>query len=312
MKHHYFYMMEAVQKEFSDNVKHLLAAAQKLAIKLGYNYVGSIHFLMADCEAGFPDSPFHVLFENNEAFSTLLKNMTQKKGWSFKPAPAVLPLSQELEDALRLSLAIKQQHNSDVIQPGHIHFASLQNTESGVYKLLAQNEAIISKLYRHYQLQGLFKETPPPEEDPVADKLQYEKILLEINNISKSLSQTHSYAVVLKAATENKYLPVVVGEHEVKQLAVEIEKIKSDRPMVHHLLNAVICATKYNVTEVHINRLVNGVFHSKIIISNNNETHILDARTSDALTLATIAGAPVFTSKAIIDEAGIESGNIIE
>ena len=306
IKHLYFYIMEDVQKEFSETARQHLAAARQQAIKMGYDHINSLHYLIADCEAGLPGSPFSALFESQDAYNLFIKNINKKKGWSFKPAPAALPLSLELENALRLSPAIKKRYNSEWIEPAHIYFAALQDSASYINQLLLHNEAIINRLYRHYRLLGIFKDSPPPAEDPVADKLQYEKILLEISNLSKSVSQTHSYAIVLYAAALNRRLPVVIGEKEATELAAELEKIKAERPMVHQLLHAVIGATRHHVKEVHINRLVNGLFHAKIIISNNNEDILIDSRPSDALTLATIAGVPIYTSKEIMEEAGID------
>jgi len=59
------------------------------------------------------------------------------------------------------------------------------------------------------------------------------------------------------------------------------------------------------VKQVIIHKLVDGVFYSSIICEREGVEEIIDARTSDAISLALRFNAPIFTYKNILDKAGI-------
>lgn len=59
------------------------------------------------------------------------------------------------------------------------------------------------------------------------------------------------------------------------------------------------------VTQVIIHKLVDGVFFSSIICKSNDKEEVIDARTSDAISLALRFDAPIFTYQNILDKAGI-------
>ena len=59
------------------------------------------------------------------------------------------------------------------------------------------------------------------------------------------------------------------------------------------------------VKQVIIHKLVDGVFYSSLICECDKIEEIIDARTSDAIALATRFNAPIFTFEIILDKAGI-------
>jgi bifunctional DNase/RNase len=56
--------------------------------------------------------------------------------------------------------------------------------------------------------------------------------------------------------------------------------------------------------EVIINDLNEGIFYSRLLCSNDNDTVEIDSRTSDALALAVRFGCPIYTYENILDSAG--------
>ena len=59
------------------------------------------------------------------------------------------------------------------------------------------------------------------------------------------------------------------------------------------------------VKQVIIHKLIDGVFYSSLICERDKIEEIIDARTSDAIALATRFNAPIFTYENILDKAGI-------
>ena len=131
------------------------------------------------------------------------------------------------------------------------------------------------------------------------------KIELEIVVLSHSITQTHSYAVVLGEVNGLRRLPIVIGGFEAQAIAVALEKMQPSRPLTHDLMKNFMNAFNVDLLEVNITDLQEGIFYSKLVCSSENDTVEIDSRTSDALALAVRFGCPVYTFEHILDSAGI-------
>ena len=131
------------------------------------------------------------------------------------------------------------------------------------------------------------------------------KIELEIVALSHSITQTHSYAVVLGEVNGLRRLPIVIGGFEAQAIAVALERMQPSRPLTHDLMKNFMLAFNVELHEVIINDLQEGIFYSKLVCSTDNDTVEIDSRTSDAIALAVRFGCPIYTFNTILDNAGI-------
>jgi bifunctional DNase/RNase len=131
------------------------------------------------------------------------------------------------------------------------------------------------------------------------------KIELEIVALSHSITQTHSYAVVLGEVAGLRRLPIVIGGFEAQAIAVALEKMQPSRPLTHDLMKNFMTAFAIELHEIVISDLQEGIFYSKLVCSSDNDTIEIDSRTSDALALAVRFGCPVYTYEHILESAGI-------
>ncbi len=132
-----------------------------------------------------------------------------------------------------------------------------------------------------------------------------QKIELEIVALSHSITQSHSYAVVLGETTGNRRLPIIIGGNEAQAIALALEKMSPRRPLTHDLTKSICDEFKITCTEVIIDNLVEGVFHAKLNCTDGEKEFLIDSRTSDALALAVRFHCPVYTYEFILDQAGI-------
>ena len=128
------------------------------------------------------------------------------------------------------------------------------------------------------------------------------KIELEIVALSHSITQTHSYAVVLGEVNGLRRLPIVIGGFEAQAIAVALEKMQPSRPLTHDLMKN---AFAIDLHEINICDLQEGIFYSKLVCSTENDTVEIDSRTSDAIALAVRFGCPIYTYENILESAGI-------
>ena len=132
-----------------------------------------------------------------------------------------------------------------------------------------------------------------------------EKIRLEIIGLSSSQSQTGSFALVLGEVNGNRRLPIIIGMFEAQAIAIEIEKVIPNRPMTHDLFKSFASAFHFNVEEIVITDLKEGVFFAKIICSDGIKNIEIDARPSDAIAVGLRFDVPIFSYESILSEAGI-------
>lgn len=131
------------------------------------------------------------------------------------------------------------------------------------------------------------------------------KIELEIVALSHSITQTHSYAVVLGELNGLRRLPIVIGGFEAQAIAVALEKMQPSRPLTHDLMKNFMNAFNVQLHEVVISDLNDGIFFAKLICSSKKDMLEIDSRTSDALALAVRFGCPIYTYERILEQAGI-------
>ena len=131
------------------------------------------------------------------------------------------------------------------------------------------------------------------------------KIELEIVALSHSITQTHSYAVVLGEMNGLRRLPIVIGGFEAQAIAVALERMQPSRPLTHDLFANFMSTFSIDLTEVVIYKLEEGIFFARLICQGPDETVEIDSRTSDALALAVRTQCRIYTYENILETAGL-------
>jgi uncharacterized protein len=132
-----------------------------------------------------------------------------------------------------------------------------------------------------------------------------EKIRLEILGMQYSQSQSGAYALVLGEKEGKRKLPIIIGGFEAQSIAIELEKIKTPRPLTHDLFKAFADEFHVTVSEVIINKFHEGVFYAILVCNDGKNEVEIDSRTSDAIALSLRFGCPVYTYESILVAAGI-------
>lgn len=136
--------------------------------------------------------------------------------------------------------------------------------------------------------------------------MDYKKLI--IRGISYSQTQSGAYALLLEHPETGVKLPVVIGSFEAQSISMGLEKdLKPPRPLTHDLFAEFVENARYSLESVVIYKIVDGVFFSNINFVNRllGDNITLDARTSDAVAMAVRFDAPVYTTKEVLNEAGI-------
>lgn len=132
-----------------------------------------------------------------------------------------------------------------------------------------------------------------------------DKIRLDISGMSYSQSQSGAYALILGERDGKRRLPIIIGGFEAQAIAIELEKIKTPRPLTHDLFKSFADAFTIDITEVIISKFSEGVFYATLICKGGDTVHEIDSRTSDAIALAIRFQCPIYTFESIMVAAGI-------
>ncbi|WP_238750308.1 bifunctional nuclease family protein [Neolewinella maritima] len=123
--------------------------------------------------------------------------------------------------------------------------------------------------------------------------------------ISRSVSQSPNYAVVLGELEGTRRLPVIIGSSEAQAIAIAIEGMSGPRPMTHDLFKNTLETLRADLREIIISDIKEGIFYARLVLDRDGEIIEVDSRTSDALALATRFDCPIYTYELILQNAGI-------
>lgn len=107
------------------------------------------------------------------------------------------------------------------------------------------------------------------------------------------------HVVVLDAG--GRRLPIWVGAPEALSLVHAIENVELPRPGACDFAQSLLHAAGSSLERVLISRLAGNVFYATVELAGGAT---VDARPSDALALAAVAGAPIAVDPAVLDAAG--------
>ena len=131
------------------------------------------------------------------------------------------------------------------------------------------------------------------------------KVDLEIHDISLTGSSSGAYTMVMGVVGGVARIPVVIGGAEAQSIALELENMKSSRPLTHDMYKSTLVAFGMKVDEVLVYNFEEGIFYAKVIVSNGETTEEIDSRISDAVGVAVRFRAPIRCYESIVKQAGI-------
>lgn len=132
-----------------------------------------------------------------------------------------------------------------------------------------------------------------------------EKVKLVVLGFSFNQTQSATYGLVLSEEVGLRRLMVVVGAPEAQSIAFRLQNVVPPRPLTHDLFKPMLDSFFIDLEEVVIHEFANGVFHSKLVLSQGDHIIEIDSRTSDAVAIALRNNAPIYTTEKIMQELSV-------
>lgn len=109
--------------------------------------------------------------------------------------------------------------------------------------------------------------------------------------------------VILRDADDRCFLPIWVGVFEANAIALQMEGVRTPRPLTHDLLKETISLLDAVVDRVVITRLHESTFYAEIHLVAGGRPVVIDSRPSDAIALALRTSSPVFVEEEVLDKS---------
>lgn len=111
---------------------------------------------------------------------------------------------------------------------------------------------------------------------------------------------------------QGRRLPIWIGAAEATAMALILEQVQLPRPGVYQFATSLLTAAGGRLREVRVTELTESIFYARAILTDDTS---IDARPSDALTLAIVADAPIYVAAGVLNQAeetAVDHSDLIE
>jgi len=109
--------------------------------------------------------------------------------------------------------------------------------------------------------------------------------------------------VVLRDMEDKTTVPIWIGLVEASAIAMELEKIKIQRPLTHDLIKNILNELQVQVNKIEVTDLQDNTYFALIHMRVGDREVTVDSRPSDAIALALRTQSPIFVEEKVIEKS---------
>jgi bifunctional DNase/RNase len=137
-----------------------------------------------------------------------------------------------------------------------------------------------------------------PKDDPEAEWLP---------GAGKKYKLGLTRVMLLKEQADDRILPIWVGTVEGDSIAMLLAGVSTPRPMTSELTAKLLDVAKITVEKIAVTSLTNDTYYATMWIKLRDGICEVDARPSDAVTLALRTKAPIFVAPEVLEQISFSS-----
>ncbi len=99
---------------------------------------------------------------------------------------------------------------------------------------------------------------------------------------------------------QGRRLPIWIGPAEATAMALVLEQVQLPRPGVYQFAASLLAGAGGQLREVRVTELTESTFYAQAVLTDDTS---VDARPSDALTLALVTEAPIYVAAVVLERA---------
>jgi uncharacterized protein len=123
--------------------------------------------------------------------------------------------------------------------------------------------------------------------------LSGDAVRVEVTEVGYDQQGGTSY-VQLDDSARQRSLQIAIGTDEARTITLELNGVKTVRPLTNELLGRIIARTGNAVDRVEVTEVRDEIYYAKIVLDHGRYT--IDSRPSDAIALALDVGAPIYVA----------------
>ncbi|MCL2039372.1 MAG: bifunctional nuclease family protein [Bacteroidetes bacterium] len=129
---------------------------------------------------------------------------------------------------------------------------------------------------------------------------------IEIAFVGLTHMPPNNAALILKEVYGDRSIPIVIGLYEAQVIAYTHDKVKPLRPVVHDVVKELIDMTEVLLLETLIYDYNKGTYFTKLVFEDEDNNVVeIECRLSDAVAISLRCSAPIYTTKFVLNEAGL-------
>ena len=128
--------------------------------------------------------------------------------------------------------------------------------------------------------------------------------------IMEGFTENGSCMLMLMEPDSNRFIPVMIGEHEAQAIILAQEQTDTKRPMTHQLIRNMMEAFDLQLKLVTIDRFEEGIFYASLHMHDGLLEKRVDSRTSDAVVLAIMHGVDIEMENSVLEDTAIERDSL--
>ena len=109
--------------------------------------------------------------------------------------------------------------------------------------------------------------------------------------------------VVLNELDGDRHLVIQIGSAEAFALAASLGEVAWSRPMTYQFMAELVRSLGGRIREIRLDGLVSGAYAATVEAEGPHGVELVDARSSDALNLAVLVGAPIVVAREMLDDS---------
>ena len=106
--------------------------------------------------------------------------------------------------------------------------------------------------------------------------------------------------IVFLEDEQARRVPIWIGQAEATAMALILERVDLPRPGVYQFAASLLAGAGGRLREVRVTELTESIFYAQVLLSDDT---CIDARPSDALTLALVADVPIYVATSVLERA---------
>lgn len=133
--------------------------------------------------------------------------------------------------------------------------------------------------------------------------------MVQVRVAGVALDGAGQHVILLKpfesVTDDDRVLPIWIGAQEATSILIAVEGASTPRPLAHDLIRSLLDTLGAVVERVEVTRIEDGTYYAEITLRAGESVHVVDARPSDAVAVASRTGAPLFVADDVLEEAGV-------